>query len=65
MTLEWRNIIFGGFVQFFATPWTVSCQTPLSIEFPVAKTLEWFAISFSRDLPDPGIEPVKEYWQPT
>ena len=23
-----------------------------------AKILEWFAISFSGDLPDPGIEPV-------
>ena len=31
-------------------PWTVVHQAPLSME-------EWTAISFSRDLSDPGIKP--------
>ena len=37
-------------VRLFVAPWTVARQAPLSL-------LEWVAISFSRDLPDPGIEP--------
>ena len=32
-------------------------------EISQAKLLEWVAISFSRDLPDPGIEPVSPAWQ--
>ena len=38
-----------------AIPCTVARQAPLSIEFST-RILEWVAISFSRDLPDPGIE---------
>ena len=33
-------------VQLFATPWTVACQAPLSMEF--SRVLEWLAIPFSR-----------------
>ena len=29
----------------FATPWTLACQTPLSM----ARILEWIAIPFSRE----------------
>ena len=44
----------------------MSCSNPMDCSPPVsfvhgisqAKILEWVAISFSRDLPDPGIEPV-------
>ena len=43
-------------VRLFVTPWSVTYQAPLSIEFST-RILEWVAISFSRDLPDPGIEP--------
>ena len=43
-------------VQLFATPWTIACQTPLSMEFSRQEYWSGFAISFSRDLPDPGIE---------
>ena len=28
-----------------------------------AKVLEWVAISFSGDLPDPGIKPMSPAWQ--
>ena len=42
----------------FATPWTIAHQAPLSMGFPgKERILEWVAISFSGDLPDPGIEP--------
>ena len=44
-------------VQLFATPWTVARQTPLSMKILQVRTLEWVAMSFSRDLPDSGIEP--------
>ena len=51
-------------IQLSATPWTVACQAPLSMGFPrqehfsQARTLEWVAISSSRDPPDPGIKPT-------
>ena len=38
------------------TPWTVARQAPHGIF--QARILECVAISFSRDLPDPGIEPM-------
>ena len=34
-------------VPFFATPWTVVCQAPLSMGFSL-RILEWVTISFSR-----------------
>ena len=39
-----------------ATQWTVACQAPLSMGILQARILEWVAISFSRDLPDTGIQ---------
>ena len=45
-------------VQVSATLWTVTCQAPLSMGFSSKTTKEWVAIHSSRDLPDPGIEPV-------
>ena len=44
-------------VRLFVTPWTVAYQASPSVGFFQARVLEWAAISFSRDLPDPGIEP--------
>ena len=43
-------------VRLFATPWTVACQTPLSMEF--LRQEYWSGLPFSSpgDLPDPGIE---------
>ena len=40
-----------------ATPWTVACQAPLSMEF--SRQEYWSGLPFSspRDLPDSGIEP--------
>ena len=43
--------------QLFATPWTVACQAPLSMEF--SRQEYWSGLPFPSpgDLPDPGIEP--------
>ena len=35
-------------VQLFATPWTIACQTSLSMSILQARILEWVAISSSR-----------------
>ena len=40
-------------VQFFATLWTVACQTPLFIGFFQARILKWIAISSSRESSQP------------
>ena len=42
----------------------MECRPPGSSVHGIseARTLEWVAISFSRDLPDPGIEPVSPAW---
>ena len=44
-------------VWLFATPWTVTCQAPLSMGF--SKQEYWSGLSFPSpgDLPNPGIEP--------
>ena len=34
--------------QLFATPWTIACQAPLSVEFSQARIMEWIVISYSR-----------------
>ena len=61
-------------VQLFATPWTVGCQTPLSMGFP--RQEYWSGLPFHPpgDLPNPGIEltsaalqadslPLSHYWR--
>ena len=42
----------------FATPWTIACQTLVSMEF--SRQEYWSGLPFPSpgDLPDPGIEPV-------
>ena len=44
-------------VQFFATPWTVAFQAPLSMGF--SRQEHWSGLPFPSpgDLPDPGIKP--------
>ena len=45
------------FVQLFATPWTIVCQAPLSMEF--SRQEYWLEYTFpsSVDVWDPGTEP--------
>ena len=44
-------------VRLFATPWTVACQAPLSMEF--SRQVYWSGLPFPspQDLPDQGIKP--------
>ena len=44
-------------VRPFETPRTIAHQAPLSMGILQARTLEWVAYPFSRELPNPGIEP--------
>ena len=47
-----------GHVQLLRTPWTVACQSPLSMGF--SRQEYWSGLSFPspEDLPDPGIKPM-------
>ena len=45
-----------GCVRLFSTPWTVACQTPLSMEFPRHEYLSGLPFPTLGDLPDPGTE---------
>ena len=47
-------------VQLFVTPWTVACQAPLSMRFPIQEY--WSGLHF----PSPGVFPTQEsnlQWQ--
>ena len=52
-----------SYIQLFATPQTVACQAPLSVEF--LRQEYWSGLLFSPlgDLPDPGIKPMSPAWQ--
>ena len=41
----------------FATPWTIACQAPPSMEFSRHKSWNGLPFPSPGDLPDPGIEP--------
>ena len=45
-------------IQLFATPWTIACQSPLSMGFSRHKY--WSVLPFPPlgDPPDPGMEPM-------
>ena len=53
---------FVGCDQFIVTP--MDCSLPGSSAHGIsqARKLEWVAISYSGDLPDPGIEPASPAW---
>ena len=44
-------------IQLFAAPWTVACQAPLFMGFPMQEY--WIRLPFPppRDLPNSGVEP--------
>ena len=44
--------------QIFVTPWTVTCQGPLSMGFPSQEYRSRLPFPFPGDLPHPGIEPT-------
>ena len=47
-----------GRVPFFATPWSVAGQAPLSMGFPRQEHWSGWPFPSPGDLPDPGTEPV-------
>ena len=47
-----------SYVQLFETPYTVDCQTPLSMGFPSQKYWSGLALPSPGYLPNPGIEPA-------
>ena len=44
-------------VQLFVTPWTIACQTPLSMEFPRQEFWSELPFLSPEDHPNSGIEP--------
>ena len=63
LQIKWNFLLFYFFmlscVQLLATPWTVACQAPLSMEF--SRQEYWSELSFLStpgDLSDPGIKHV-------
>ena len=55
--VKWKKVKSLRHVRFFVTPWTVTCQAPLSMGF--SKQEYWSGLPFPPpgDLPNPGIEP--------
>ena len=45
-------------VRLFVTPWTVSCQAPLSMEFSRKEYWSGLQIPTPGDLPNPEMEPI-------
>ena len=51
-------VVFSGCLQLFSTPWTDSCQAPLSIGFPRQEYWNGLPFLSRRDLSNSGIESV-------
>ena len=54
------EVLLLSFVRLFASPWTVACQAPLSMEFSRQEYWSGLPCPSPEDLPDPGSEP----WSP-
>ena len=55
-----------SWVRLFMTPWTVTCQAPLSMEFSKQRYWSGFPFLFPGDRPCPGIKPaslISPRWQ--
>ena len=50
-------------VQLFVTPWTISCQAPLSMEFSRQEYWSGLPFPFPGDLPNPRITPTSPVLQ--
>ena len=58
MSLPTCLLIHFSCVRLFVTPWTVSCQAPLSMGFSRQEYWSGLPCPPPGDLPDPRIEPV-------
>ena len=63
LKFPWSESENVSHIQLIATPWTVACQAPLSVEF--SRQLYWSGLPFPSPgvLPQPGIEPRSPAWQ--
>ena len=52
------SLVLHPLVRLFATPWTVACQAPLSVEFSRQQNWNGLPCPPPGHLPDPGIEPT-------
>ena len=57
-SIVYMHIQSLGPVWFFATPWTIACQTPLSMEFSRQEYWSGLPFPYPGDLPHPGIKPA-------
>ena len=57
MTCVCAGSVLLSCVPFFATPWTVVCQAPLSMGFPGPEYWSGLPFPSPGDLPNPGIKP--------
>ena len=55
--MNWSEVKSLSRIWLFATPWTIACKTPLSMEFSRQEYWSGLPFPFPGDLPDPGIEP--------
>ena len=55
-----KMLLVAHRVRLFATPWTIACQTPLSVKFSRQEYWSGLPFPFPEDLPDPGIR----LWSP-
>ena len=62
---HWLLLLFWllSHVQFFATPWTVAYQAPLSMGFSRQKCWSELPFPFPGDLPTQGSNPSLLHWQ--
>ena len=51
-------LLLFSLIQLFATPWTVACQAPLSMEFSGQEYWSGLPLPSPGDLHDPGIKPM-------
>ena len=59
--LVWRREVISResfHVWLFGAPWTVACQTPLSMGFPRQESWRGLPFPSSGDLPDPEVKPL-------
>ena len=51
------NVCVLSHIRLFATPWTITCQAPLSMEFSRQEHWSGLPFPFPGNLPDLGIKP--------
>ena len=51
-------LFFVTMSNFFVTPWSITCQSPLSVLFPRQESWSTLLFPSPGDFPSPGIEPI-------